>query len=153
MQIESKVLDHCWVCGLRFTDVVPPGPASREEHHLVPQAYGGTDGPTVSLCANHHSALHTIAVHMKSGKPYYEIIGGHDTIQQAKLLKLAEIVYNSEQATRNDPNKKVLVSLTLTKQQDLMIQRLKKVYPQAKGRADILQLALQALYVRNFIGK
>lgn len=151
--IESKRLDYCWVCEQRFTDVNPPGPASREEHHLVPQAYGGADGPTVSLCANHHSALHTIAVHMKSGKPYHEILGGHDNIQQAKLLKLAEIVYNSEQATRNDPNKRVLVTLNLTRQQDVMIQRLKKVYPQAKGRSDVLLLALTALYQRHFIGK
>ena len=32
------------------------------EHHVVPQAYGGTNGPRVVLCGTHHTLIHDIAL-------------------------------------------------------------------------------------------
>lgn len=150
-QLKSKVLEHCWVCELRFTDVVNPGPASREEHHIIPQAYGGSDGPTVSLCSNHHALLHTVAVMMKGNKSYHELLGGLTTSQQQKVMVLANYAYEAEQATRNDPNKQFLVSIVINRQQVDMIERLKKVYPKARSRQAVYALALEHLYRKTFL--
>lgn len=42
------------------------------EHHVIPQAYGGVNGPTVILCPDHHNEVHKIAlaviVAARSGK-------------------------------------------------------------------------------------
>ena len=35
-------------------------------HHVIPQAYGGRDGPTVELCADHHNMIHAAAVKIAS---------------------------------------------------------------------------------------
>lgn len=49
---SMKNLNHCWVCD----DV-----SSLHEHHIIPQAYGGVDGPTVTLCATCHNGVHHVA--------------------------------------------------------------------------------------------
>lgn len=150
MRFKSKILDHCWVCGQRFTDANPPGSASREDHHVIPVAYGGADGPLVSLCSSHHAILHRIAVFMKGDKPYFELLANHTEQQRHKILMLAEFVYNAEQATRNDPNKNVLVTLKLGREHRVKLEQLKRVYPQARGRADIVKLAIDTLYSFHF---
>lgn len=45
--------------------------ASVEEHHIVPQAYGGPDIPTnvVIICANCHSVIHRLAVKLAAKAP------------------------------------------------------------------------------------
>lgn len=151
--MRSKVLNHCWVCGQRFSDQTPPGPATREEHHIIPQAYGGADGPTVSLCSNHHNMLHAVAVALKNRKPYFDLIGGLTTEQQQKVMVLANYVFEAEQATRNDPNKIFLVSLTANRTQIAKMERLKKVFPKARSRQAILLLALEHLYNSTFLEK
>lgn len=52
---------RCYVCSEEVS--VP------HEHHVIPQAYGGKDGPTVTLCANHHNLIHELAKAHMSGKP------------------------------------------------------------------------------------
>ena len=49
----------CYICGKHTS--VP------EVHHIYLQAYGGTDGPTVILCSNHHSMVHTLANQYPNG--------------------------------------------------------------------------------------
>lgn len=42
----------CWVCNQK---------GSIELHHIVPRAYGGTQGPQTSLCGNCHSGIHNLS--------------------------------------------------------------------------------------------
>lgn len=42
----------CCLCG---------GTVGIHSHHVIPRAYGGTDGECVDLCASHHNMVHTLA--------------------------------------------------------------------------------------------
>lgn len=150
MITETITLGHCWVCGTRFNDVVPPGPAQREEHHVVPQAYGGTDGPTVSLCDGHHTAIHKIAVALRHNKPHHQFLGTYDRTQIAKLEYLAEVIQRAEERTRNDPNKRTSVVLGLDAETRAMLDALGGVYPQCRGRAALIRTAIRNLYLQHF---
>lgn len=149
--MESLVLDYCYVCGTRFTDVRPPGTANREEHHIIPRQAGGADGPTVSLCDGHHAVLHKIASRMSSGKPHFDLVTGESDANKQKLYWLASRVYNAFQLVKNDPNKKVMVIMTLDRKQQTVIDQLSKIYPRAKSREAVLTLALESLYKKHFI--
>lgn len=146
---RSIVLDHCWVCAAKFTD--NGGTETREEHHIIPRAYGGEEGPTVTLCDTHHSKLHRIAVCLKTGKPFFNFLQGESPDRNKKLLYLANAVHNAELATRNDPNKAASAVLSLGARHKEMIEQLKKVYPQAKSREAIMLLALEHLHRKHFV--
>lgn len=146
---SSIVLDHCWICSAKFTG--NGGSAVREDHHVVPRAFGGVDGPTVTLCENHHGKLHRIAVALKAGKPYFENLQHEDIYKVKKLLYLANQVYNAELVMRNDPNKAASVMMTLNARHRGMVDSVKKIYPQAKSREAVFLLALEALYSKHFI--
>lgn len=45
----------CLICGKGSTEVL-------HEHHVIPQAYGGRDMGTVTLCAEHHNMIHSAAI-------------------------------------------------------------------------------------------
>jgi hypothetical protein len=143
-------LPHCWVCGGRFVDSKPPGPLNREEHHVIPRAAGGVDGPTVSLCDRHHTALHRTAECLQSGKPYHIYLQNDSSEAQRKVMWLAVRAFNAFAITRNDPNKQAMVLMTLDARQKHMVTQLQKVYPKARSREAIFQLALQVLYGRHF---
>jgi hypothetical protein len=143
-------LPHCWVCGVRFSDQKPPGPANREEHHIIPRQAGGSDGPQVSLCDVHHTKLHKIALRLSSSKPHFDLLIGEPDAAKHKLLWLASRVFTAFEVMKNDPNKKVMVLISIDRQKQLMIDRLKKVYPKAKSRESIYDLALTSLYQRHF---
>src|SRR5690606_18118779 len=125
------------------------GPANREEHHVVPRAYGGTDGPLVSLCDGHHTALHKIAVALKSNKPYHQHLT-RDPEQDQKLMYLATVVVNAQAATTGDPNKKTMVVVSLDGVLAEKLKRLSKMYPQVGGRAALVKLAIESLYSKHF---
>ena len=67
---KQLVSDACWVCGVRFKTSLPPGPATREDHHIIPRNAGGEDGPEVSLCERHHAIAHKIAYTIQGKKDY-----------------------------------------------------------------------------------
>lgn len=55
----------CGICPVEHT--------SKNSHHIVPQAAGGTDGPTIDICANCHDAVHAeisriLKVYRKEGR-------------------------------------------------------------------------------------
>lgn len=143
-------LPHCWVCGGRFVDSQPPGQLNREEHHIIPRAAGGVDGPTVSLCDRHHTALHRTAECLKSKKPYHMYLQGDAPDAQRKVLFLATRAFNAFEATKNDPNKQAIVLMTLDARQQEMVSQLQKVYPKARSREAVFNLALQYLHGRHF---
>lgn len=109
------------------------------------------NGPTVSLCDRHHTALHKIANHLKSGRPYFIYLQGESEVAKQKLMGLAVQAYNAFEVTKKDPNKKVMVLLPLDRSHRHMIDQLRKVYPRLKGREAVLEFALLNLYNRHFL--
>ena len=78
--VANTFLTHCWICGTPFSH-----DRQEERHHVIPRAYGGTNGPQVSLCDSHHSALHQIALKMYTGKSFFNLMSGRQD-QDARLL-------------------------------------------------------------------
>jgi len=140
------LLDHCWVCKQKFGHST-----KQQDHHIVPRAYGGTDGPQVSLCSAHNTALHEIALKLYTKKPYFDFLT-RDPAQDQKLLWLASVAYNARLATENDPNKKPLLVESVRKETMLQLKQLKAVYPKT-SRAKLLEAAVNALYTRHFVNK
>ena len=140
---EHMLLDHCWVCKRKFGHSI-----KQQDHHVVPRAYGGTDGPQVSLCSAHHTALHEIALKLYTKKPYFDFLT-RDPQQDQKLLWLASVCYNARLATENDPNKKPLVVEHIRKETMAQLKQLKLIYPKT-SRAKLLEAAVNALYSRHF---
>lgn len=141
--VAHTFLPHCWVCGVRF------GPAVKEhKHHVVPRAYGGIDGPQVSICDSHHSALHEIALKLYTKKPYFKLLGSDPNVNK-KLLYLASVVYNARLMTENDPNKKPLIVESVRKETLDKLKRLRSVY-KSSSRAKLLEAAVDMFYARHF---
>lgn len=61
-QTRQLTVCRCHIC----TSVVPI--TFEQQHHVVPQAAGGTDGQTVQLCPGCHSNLHRLADMMVGGR-------------------------------------------------------------------------------------
>lgn len=98
-------MSSCYVC-----DVVV---AVSQEHHVVPQSRGGTDGPTVVLCPTCHTATHSAARAMIAGKSPDKYLGylDHDQRSRAMLLvKSIVLVETTLEDTRN-PHPMLAVSL------------------------------------------
>jgi hypothetical protein len=145
---KSIVLNHCWICQVRF--IGDGGTEPREDHHIIPRAFGGTDGPTVTLCDSHHTKVHRIAEALRYKKTYFPITKGESPDRVNKLVYLAVQIQNAYLALGNDPNKLASVMVALNGKQKLMVDQLKKVYPRAKSREAILLFALESLYSRHF---
>lgn len=150
--IKSIVLPHCWVCHDRFTDSNPPGPANKEVHHIIPRKAGGADGPTVTICDRHHAILHKIALRLSSKRkrPYHDLLIGETPETTQRVMWLAIQAYNAFELVKNDPNRKIMLIMGLSNDQQLMFDRLKRVYPTLKSRESIVDLALRALYAKHF---
>lgn len=134
--------DSCWVCGSPF------GPSLKEErHHLIPRAYGGTDGPQVSLCDSHHTALHNIALRLYSGRNFTDLLT-HDSQQDPKLIYLAKVAYDSRILVEKDPNKRRVEVVPLSAETFKKLQRLKTVH--RVGRPKLIELAISQLYSKHF---
>lgn len=89
---KSILLPNCWVC---------PSKDGLNDHHVIPQAYGGVNGPQVTLCATHHTFIHTLSL-----RPVVEwetILTSHTSClkQRSKLRELAELIRKAKAATHN----------------------------------------------------
>lgn len=142
--VAHTFLPHCWICNTKF------GPAVKEHrHHVIPRAYGGVDGPQVSLCDSHHSALHEIALKLYTKKPYFKLLSTDPGINK-RLMYLASVAYNSRLLTENDPNKKPLLVESVHKETIDKLKRLKSIYKGA-SRAKLLEASVDALYAKHFV--
>ena len=111
-------MSNCVICGKGETEVL-------HEHHVTPQACGGTDGPTVILCAEHHNMIHMAAVKLataiRNGKePEFVWPANHGKSEVARYL-VGEIV----KATLNSKDKKYKVTLEFDQLQRDMLDLLK----------------------------
>jgi hypothetical protein len=134
---------QCWVCRRLFNHSL-----LHEDHHIIPVAYGGADGPQVRICSDHHTALHTIALRLYNGKPYFELLSP-DTSTNERLLYLASVAYNARLAVMNDPNKKRVLVLALKGDTWDKLTQLKTVYNKI-GREKLVELAVHQLFGKHF---
>lgn len=137
-------LPHCWVCTRLFNANLV-----EERHHIIPRAYGGEDGPQVSLCSDHHTTLHEIGKRIYSGKPFHDLLT-KNAEADAKLVYLGTIACNARIATENDPNKLQMVVVKLGGPHKAMLKDLKKVYNRASNQT-LIETAIQALHTKHFI--
>lgn len=139
---EHIFLDGCWVCSAKF------GPSLKEErHHLIPRAYGGTDGPQVSLCDSHHTALHNIALRLYSERSFTDLLTSIPD-QDNRLIYLGQVVYKARLLTENDPNKRRVEVVPLTGDTFRKLVKLKTIH---KGsRSKLIELAICQMYARHF---
>ena len=135
--------EHCWVCRRKFDHEL-----LHEDHHVIPCAYGGVDGPQVRLCSPHHTALHTVALRLYSGKPFFELLSSNQDTNE-RLLYLASVAHNARVAVLNDPNKKRVIVLSLKTVTWDKITRLKTVYGKL-SREKLVEFALTQLYNKHF---
>lgn len=140
----SYVSDNCYVCGRRFIDADPPGTAIKELHHVVPRAFGGLNGPLVSLCDTCHSKVHRIAGLLPNGD-CSKLFAGLNTEQQKRLAYLANVAYNAKHAINEDLNKLLPVSFKITKQEAQILEQLKSML-NVKSRSDVYRIAVTRLY-------
>jgi hypothetical protein len=142
---KLTILDHCWVCTMKFGTSL-----KKEDHHIIPRAYGGVDGPQVSLCDSHHTAVHEIALRLYSKRSHFELLTTDPEINK-KLLYLATVAYNARIATENDPNKRQMILLTPTKEALRQLDKLKTVYGNRVSRQTLIERAIKNLYDKHFI--
>ena len=110
---ESVKLDHCYVC-------LCSGDEGNKlhEHHVVPRAYGGADGPTVTICSSHHSGVHDAALACYPNKTskmnkWLErlplVRGAHE-----RFFYLVSTIMRARAMMSKDVNKKGSVSTSLS---------------------------------------
>ena len=144
--MKSIIQDHCWVCGERFTTSIPPGRANEERHHILPRAFGGTDGPVVSLCDSCHSKVHKLS-YDPSKIPM--LCKGYPLESINKLIYLCGIIYKAKRLLEQDPNKLLPMTFKITKGDAEKLDRLKSVL-NVKSRAAVYAIALTRLYNQHF---
>lgn len=145
----------CWCCGGIFFDTGRPDASKpRHGHHVIPRAYGGSKGPVVDVCSEDHTTLHQLALDTISGKDISSVAkfvkgAPFDTQHKMRVAELAQHVINAEAATRNDPNKRVIVSTVLTGEEGRMLDQVSKVLG-SKSRSRTLLLLIQRQYKISF---
>lgn len=141
---EHTLLEHCWVCKRKF------GPSlARQDHHIIPRAFGGTDGPQVSLCDSHHFALHQIALKLYSQKSFHSFLTPDPETNQ-RLLYLGSVAYNARLATENDPNKRRVEIVSLTGDTFKKLKRLQTLQSTRISRGHLIETAINQMYSRYF---
>lgn len=147
---ETLNLPYCWVCGEKFIECGGLDPRMiRNQHHVIPQANGGSDGPTVSLCSAHHDLLHAVATQVLASKPFAHLLGDlTGTDQSAKIQYLASVVVRSTVAVADDPNKPAQITLALSGPERAMLRRLANLNDMSM--ANVLRSLLALEYQRRF---
>jgi hypothetical protein len=124
----SKRLNVCWICRKLLADSGGDPHTIRHEHHIVPRAYGGTDGPTVTLCTGHHTLMHNVALKLISNRSYFNLTLGMKAPEMERLLFLATRVQIAHDYASGDPNKRFPVVLGLDNQVKSQLDQLTNFY-------------------------
>lgn len=116
----------CWVCSKTFFPEGEDASVIRNDHHVIPRAFGGSDGPTVPLCSADHDLLHLIAQKVTSGKMQeaQALLNRVPIAHRERLLYLTTRVVIAYNALNDDPNKQKVVTLRLTGQLSERLDRL-----------------------------
>lgn len=109
--LELSSLDHCWICKSR---------TSLHKHHIVPQCYGGVDGPLAVLCASCHNLIHAVA-------DGYDMPSGLGEIPTKNIHFLVNAIKRARLATASSSNRNSTVTLVLTAAQTDRLDNLKRM--------------------------
>lgn len=118
-------------------------------HHIIPQAFGGANGPTVDLCSSDHNLLHAIGLRMTSKKPYQDLLVGLPPTQKDKVLWLASRVALAYEATKNDPNKRVSITMVVSSKTARKLESLMKIFT-VSSRQDALERLISDAHAKHF---
>ena len=118
----------CWCCGRPFFSQEGLPISIVNEHHVVPRACGGTNGPTVSLNSEHHDLLHRVADARLANKPWQHLCAALPAHQQARILYLADVVYRSTLSTQGEPNRRFLLNVELPPDVGNKLRQLARYY-------------------------
>ncbi len=139
-------LDSCWCCVSKV---------SLDEHHVVPREYGGSKGPTVTLCGNCHKLVHRVASNVWSQRTKTDkktVVASRlkdYTGDKQKITYLVDVILRARAATATTPQQKAVnVVVKLNPDQRRRFQELKKVL--GKTNHDLVIHALNDLYQRTF---
>ena len=118
--VGSHICNHCTACGRSTGPTV-----SLHNHHVIPRAFGGTDGPQITLCVDHHEFVHDLAKQRKIVS-----IGSFPNLTESPkcvkiLVYLINVIVRSELSTKKDPNRPIRFSCqvpqaTMTKLNTIM---------------------------------
>lgn len=150
-------LPFCWVCRKRFIECGGRDPTvMKHVHHVVPQAAGGTDGPTVTLCTHHHDVLHRIAEAWMSQKDLNRLEGSGLALlralpasEQVLIQYLSRVCALALHSVRDDPFKKKTASFSANAAEIKMLRQLQKLYG-THSRDETLRRAVQDAYRLRF---
>jgi hypothetical protein len=146
-----SLVDRCYVCDRKFIAYGGNDSALIQEfHHIFPQAFGGTKGPTVSLCSGHHSSLHRIAERVLAGKSYNEFLqsGENHAIINQRLFYLANCVVQATRKLKEDPNRMVPVQVNGNANFHSKLAKISEYYK--KSKADTIKCLIEAEHRRLF---
>lgn len=145
--VNSKT-DPCWICDEQIQLV---------EHHMIPRAYGGVNGPTVYICSNCHKNVHAIESEIGS-EPFQP----DDVLEMIKdkLFYIPEthltraficikMIIQARDAVEGDPNKSVVFMDRFPPVVKNQLRALRTVYPKL-NQQKIVRLAIELLYSRHF---
>lgn len=144
--IPNSGIVACKICGVGLrNDGLPTGNGlTVHYHHVIPQAFGGAKGPTVPLCSSDHNLLHAVALAMTSKKPWQSMVSELKPQHRKNVMYFSECVVRAFEATKNDPNKRVHVSMTLTAKTARRLDDLMKVLNVTSRQAALERLIQDA---------
>jgi len=125
--LKNLIVNHCIVCN-RSGNIV-----ALHNHHIVPRAFGGRNGPQITLCVDHHEFIHDMAK-KKTIVTCDALLTKHG--QRAIILSyLINLIIKAEKMTIGDSNKIIKFSCelpqkTVDKMKTVMMQRGIKNYSQ-----------------------
>lgn len=156
--IESNL---CWV---------HLGVGSIEYHHIVPQTYGGRDGPQVAICGNCHTGVHNLSyksllfdgsiddmtAQLELTRKFAEawisravLNGEKQEVVLVRAWALAEVIFRSRRlatAAENSAHKRIKFNTEFSGEESRMLKVLKKHY--GVNQDQMIHLALSDLYSR-----
>lgn len=118
------------------------------EHHVVPRAYGGINGPTVNLCGMHHTLIHTAS--LKKTKDRELEYAGHTETQIEKLRELVYIIRRARIMSKHlHRNKPMTLHVELTAEQAHTLRELKGLLGASSIQQTIVRCINLSYTVKN----
>lgn len=166
LRVINEDTSTCWCCAAEFSQAgTSLGAKTRHTHHIIPGAYGGSDGPLVDICIEDHDLLHRVAKRfitlglpinvraswatVMAGLGLSEVWKSLSPIHVVRLHWLVSRVVEAEKMTRGDVNKKVKVSLTLSAETSRKLDFLGKIF-NTRSRAKTLVALIDGLHSKHY---
>ncbi len=141
---------RCWVCCCLLE---PYGGAPSDvlnAHHVIPQAFGGTKGPTVNLCSADHDLLHLLAQKLiaKKEQEAKALILRCDQSNRQRLSYLASRVVIAYNTFNDDPNKTRILTVKLTGRLNSKLTKLSSALNVSKDK--VVPFLIENAYTKFF---